>query len=184
MSPLLSLTVCEFLQKIKPIFWQHFRTEFHFPPSCTIEIRLYGKGTYILADIHGMDHFCTKLAPPPYNKPRRISYCTYICYFRKNPQKSLGAAPTCKMAMARTSANYIGPFSTNSLISMVGTSVLCKIFKEINKLCMLKGTCIWNIKICSGKYFCKFIFACTSRKFALCEHFFDSRQISFHWLRN
>jgi hypothetical protein len=33
-----------------------------------IEIRLYRKGTYILADIHGMDHFCTKLAPPPYNK--------------------------------------------------------------------------------------------------------------------
>jgi hypothetical protein len=30
-----------------------------------IEIRLY-----ILADIHGMGHFCTKLAPPPYNKPR------------------------------------------------------------------------------------------------------------------
>jgi hypothetical protein len=35
-----------------------------------IEIRLYRKGTYILADIHGMDHFCTKLAPRPYNKPR------------------------------------------------------------------------------------------------------------------
>jgi hypothetical protein len=35
-----------------------------------IEIRLYRKGTYTLADIHGMDHFCTKLAPPPYNKPR------------------------------------------------------------------------------------------------------------------
>jgi hypothetical protein len=35
-----------------------------------IEIRLYRKGIYILADIHGMDHFCTKLAPPPYNKPR------------------------------------------------------------------------------------------------------------------
>jgi hypothetical protein len=30
----------------------------------------YRKGTYILADIHGMEHFCTKLAPPPYNKPR------------------------------------------------------------------------------------------------------------------
>jgi hypothetical protein len=28
------------------------------------------KGAYILGDIHGMDHFCTKLAPPPYNKPR------------------------------------------------------------------------------------------------------------------
>jgi hypothetical protein len=26
------------------------------------------KGTYILADIHGMDHFCPKLAPQPYNK--------------------------------------------------------------------------------------------------------------------
>jgi hypothetical protein len=25
----------------------------------------------ILADIHDMDYFCTKLAPPPYNKPRR-----------------------------------------------------------------------------------------------------------------
>jgi hypothetical protein len=36
----------------------------------SIEIRLYRKGTYILADIHGMDHFCTKPAPPPYNKPR------------------------------------------------------------------------------------------------------------------
>jgi hypothetical protein len=35
-----------------------------------IEIRLYRKGTYILADIHGMDHFCTTLAPQPYNKPR------------------------------------------------------------------------------------------------------------------
>jgi hypothetical protein len=40
----------------------------HF--ALPIEIRLYRKGTYILADIHGMDHFCTKLAPPPYNKPR------------------------------------------------------------------------------------------------------------------
>jgi hypothetical protein len=28
------------------------------------------KGAYILGDIHDMDHFCTKLAPPPYNKPR------------------------------------------------------------------------------------------------------------------
>jgi hypothetical protein len=36
----------------------------------TIEIRLYRKGTYILADIHGTDHFCTKLATLPYNKPR------------------------------------------------------------------------------------------------------------------
>jgi hypothetical protein len=36
----------------------------------TIELRLYRNGTYILADIHGMDHFCTKLAPPPYNKSR------------------------------------------------------------------------------------------------------------------
>jgi hypothetical protein len=27
------------------------------------------KGTYILADIHGMNHFCPKLAPQPYNKP-------------------------------------------------------------------------------------------------------------------
>jgi hypothetical protein len=26
------------------------------------------KGTYILADIHGMDHFRPKLAPQPYNK--------------------------------------------------------------------------------------------------------------------
>jgi hypothetical protein len=25
---------------------------------------------YILADIHGMEHFCAKLAPRPYNKPR------------------------------------------------------------------------------------------------------------------
>jgi hypothetical protein len=44
-----------------PSPWKLFRT---------IEIRLYRKGAYILADIHGMDHFCTKLAPPPYNKPR------------------------------------------------------------------------------------------------------------------
>jgi hypothetical protein len=28
----------------------------------TIETRLYRKGTYILADIHGMDHFCTNSA--------------------------------------------------------------------------------------------------------------------------
>jgi hypothetical protein len=35
-----------------------------------IEIRVYRKGTYILADIHGMNHFGTKLAPRPYNKPR------------------------------------------------------------------------------------------------------------------
>jgi hypothetical protein len=35
-----------------------------------IEIRLYRKLTYILGDIHGMGHFCTELAPPPYNKPR------------------------------------------------------------------------------------------------------------------
>jgi hypothetical protein len=33
-----------------------------------IEIRLHRKGTYILADIHGMDHFRPKLAPQPYNK--------------------------------------------------------------------------------------------------------------------
>jgi hypothetical protein len=26
------------------------------------------KGAYILADIHGMDHFCPKLAPQPFNK--------------------------------------------------------------------------------------------------------------------
>jgi hypothetical protein len=39
-------------------------------PVETIEIRLYRKGTYILADIHGMGHFCTKLAPPPYKKPK------------------------------------------------------------------------------------------------------------------
>jgi hypothetical protein len=26
------------------------------------------KGTYILADIHGTDHFCPKLAQRPYNK--------------------------------------------------------------------------------------------------------------------
>jgi hypothetical protein len=43
----------------------------------TIEIRLYRKGTYILADIHGMDHFCTKLAPPPYNKPRSCASKIY-----------------------------------------------------------------------------------------------------------
>jgi hypothetical protein len=35
-----------------------------------IEIRLNIKGTCILADVHGMDHFCTKLAPQLYNKPR------------------------------------------------------------------------------------------------------------------
>jgi hypothetical protein len=37
---------------------------------------------------------------------------------RKKSAKSLGAAPTCKLSMANPSANYIGPFSTNSLISM------------------------------------------------------------------
>jgi hypothetical protein len=36
--------------------------------GCVIEIRLNRKGTYILADIHGTDHFRTKLAPQPYNK--------------------------------------------------------------------------------------------------------------------
>jgi hypothetical protein len=110
----------------------------------TIEIRLYRKGAFILADIHGMDHFCTKLAPPPYNKPRccvsRIhtpmvmvwlgnvqifnKVELYICYLRKNPQKSLGAAPTFELSMARTSANYIGPFSINSLISMHATVIM------------------------------------------------------------
>jgi hypothetical protein len=37
----------------------------------------------------------------------------------------------CEMSMARTSADYIGPFSTNSLISMMdandGTAVANKI---------------------------------------------------------
>jgi hypothetical protein len=34
-----------------------------------IEIRVFNrKGNYILADIHGMDHFCPKLAPQPYSK--------------------------------------------------------------------------------------------------------------------
>jgi hypothetical protein len=37
---------------------------------------------------------------------------------QKKSAKSLGAAPTCKLSMARASANYVGPFSTNSLISM------------------------------------------------------------------
>jgi hypothetical protein len=40
-------------------------------PAVSIEIRLYRKGTYILAGIHGMDHFCTKLAPPPYTVIRQ-----------------------------------------------------------------------------------------------------------------
>jgi hypothetical protein len=38
---------------------------------------------------------------------------------QKKSAKKPGAAPTCKMSMARTSANYIGPSSTYSLISMV-----------------------------------------------------------------
>jgi hypothetical protein len=50
----------------------------------------------------------------------------------KNPQKSLGAAPTCKMSMARPSAIYIGPFSTNSLISMAPPDE--KIIKSSNKI--------------------------------------------------
>jgi hypothetical protein len=40
---------------------------------------------------------------------------------QKKSAKSLGAALTCEMSMARTSANYIGPFSTNSLIAMSWT---------------------------------------------------------------
>jgi hypothetical protein len=78
----------------------------------SIEIILYRKGTYILGDIHGMDYFCgTKLI--------RIFYCSYICYFEKNSQnKVLKAASTGKLFMTRTSNNYIGPFSINSLISM------------------------------------------------------------------
>jgi hypothetical protein len=36
---------------------------------------------------------------------------------QKKSAKSLGAAPTFELS--RTSANYIGPFSTNSLISMI-----------------------------------------------------------------
>jgi hypothetical protein len=48
----------------------HVRTKYHSDWHKPIEIRLYRKGTYILAYIHGMDHFCTKLVPPPYNKPR------------------------------------------------------------------------------------------------------------------
>jgi hypothetical protein len=59
-----------------------------------------------------------------------------ICYFRKNPQKSLGEAPTCKMSMARTSANYIGPFSTNSLISMLPPPKM----KVMGKICAC-GAC-------------------------------------------
>jgi hypothetical protein len=43
-----------------------------------IEARLYRKWIFILADIHGMDHFCTKLAPPPYNKPRSCASKIYI----------------------------------------------------------------------------------------------------------
>jgi hypothetical protein len=48
----------------------HHSLELDLMLGWSIEIRLYRKGTYILADIHGMDHFCTKLALPPYNKPR------------------------------------------------------------------------------------------------------------------
>jgi hypothetical protein len=66
-----------------------------------------------------------------------------MCYFRKNPQKSLGAAPTCKMSMARTSANYIGPFSTNSLISMLDTSVYCILHKNLDR-CKTKNMYILN----------------------------------------
>jgi hypothetical protein len=35
---------------------------------------------------------------------------------QKKSAKSLGAAPMYELSMARTSANYIGPFSTNTLI--------------------------------------------------------------------
>jgi hypothetical protein len=38
--------------------------QLYFGRVAVIEIRLYRKGACILADIHGMDHFCTKLAPP------------------------------------------------------------------------------------------------------------------------
>jgi hypothetical protein len=40
---------------------------------------------------------------------------------QKKSAKSRGAAPTCELAMPRTSANYTGPFSANSLISMCAT---------------------------------------------------------------
>jgi hypothetical protein len=59
---------------IYSVYWNHSKTSPKFDIEVggiglayTIEIRLYTKGTYILADIHGMDHFRTKLAPQPYN---------------------------------------------------------------------------------------------------------------------
>jgi hypothetical protein len=38
---------------------------------------------------------------------------------QRKSAKSLVAAPTFELSMARTSANYIGPFSIKSLISML-----------------------------------------------------------------
>jgi hypothetical protein len=78
------------LAKIE-VFKQHFRTGYYQPcmlnttagavlqwGACAMRmLRRYlvapyhrnlsinRKGTYILADIHGMDHFCPKLAPQP-----------------------------------------------------------------------------------------------------------------------
>jgi hypothetical protein len=43
---------------------------------------------------------------------------------QKKSAKKPGAAPTLELSMARTPANYIGPFSTNSLISMDRTHLL------------------------------------------------------------
>jgi hypothetical protein len=38
---------------------------------------------------------------------------------QKKSAKSLGASPTFGFSMVRTPANYIGPFSINSMISML-----------------------------------------------------------------
>jgi hypothetical protein len=64
------------------------------------------------------ERYCSSVENEAYLDKNFLLSLYSICYFRKNPQKSLGAAPTCKVSMARTSANYIGPFSTNSLICM------------------------------------------------------------------
>jgi hypothetical protein len=65
-------TACKKIGNFTVEYLQEFIAEFKkaVVRESGIEIRLYRKGTYILADIHGMEHFCTKLAPPPYNKPR------------------------------------------------------------------------------------------------------------------
>jgi hypothetical protein len=39
-----------------------------YPTLGRTQVRIFIESDYIVADIHGMDHFRTKLAPQPYNK--------------------------------------------------------------------------------------------------------------------